>query len=651
MGYSELQAGGDEGVKESVDYKKKLDDLTRSIDSLKSDVNDGDPGSKESMNKDLDVSFFARFTSYIENPDSEEVKTNLVNSITELLSAHKNEENFEENFKSYIELAKILGINLEQIWEQNQKSIEKSVHKKPDELKFQWKMNEIAKPTDEQRNHRTFYSKIDKGVQEDEQSEIEKCESKVSNFLEIINWLLNAWLEDEIKNNLLELKENLENILNVMLNPDQSNTRALQNFIYFNLDEDKKKQFEADNHYKNNNFDGQFGVKTLEWLKVIMDKIDSYIADVRKYLEEIQKAEENKNNEAINEALNSLWNKELTFQKWGTADDFINSLNLPDWCVDFADEKEKAKLNEDWKQDIILKVKKWDTTEDVVVKVNLVSEDVDNKKQESIDKTPFDYNGNKYLVMDNSSELVWRLNIPWVAFYSNEPSSDGEIVDGLGEWNTKWVPEAGDYSCKMVFNDKFGQQNIYEITVDQFWNICPVARNFKSGSEVVFENLKSGPNYLYNKLPMMYKNNPNVEIWWNGDDYYIGFKWTDRYLTIEPMTIDWYWLKDWEGKVDLTDSLSFLLFINFLRNSSQIDNIDFKWDEPDLKLEDNKLFVRVDGKSNKGERWYEIDKNRFWLPEDPGVLRRFVRYNNHEDWNDNWDVKIPNKYYSPVSLH
>ena len=651
MGYSELQAGGDEGVKESVDYKKKLDDLTRSIDSLKSDVNDGDPGSKESMNKDLDVSFFARFTSYIENPDSEEVKTNLVNSITELLSAHKNEENFEENFKSYIELAKILGINLEQIWEQNQKSIEKSVHKKPDELKFQWKMNEIAKPTDEQRNHRTFYSNIDIGVQDDEQSEIEKCESKVSNFLEIINWLLNAWLEDEIKNNLLELKENLENILNVMLNPDQSNTRALQNFIYFNLDEDKKKQFEADNHYKNNNFDGQFGVKTLEWLKVIMDKIDSYIADVRKYLEEIQKAEENKNNEAINEALNSLWNKELTFQKWGTADDFINSLNLPDWCVDFADEKEKAKLNEDWKQDIILKVKKWDTTEDVVVKVNLVSEDVDNKKQESIDKTPFDYNGNKYLVMDNSSELVWRLNIPWVAFYSNEPSSDGEIVDGLGEWNTKWVPEAGDYSCKMVFNDKFGQQNIYEITVDQFWNICPVARNFKSGSEVVFENLKSGPNYLYNKLPMMYKNNPNVEIWWNGDDYYIGFKWTDRYLTIEPMTIDWYWLKDWEGKVDLTDSLSFLLFINFLRNSSQIDNIDFKWDEPDLKLEDNKLFVRVDGKSNKGERWYEIDKNRFWLPEDPGVLRRFVRYNNHEDWNDNWDVKIPNKYYSPVSLH
>ena len=651
MGYSELQAGGDEGVKESVDYKKKLDDLTRSIDSLKSDVNDGDPGSKESMNKDLDVSFFARFTSYIENPDSEEVKTNLVNSITELLSAHKNEENFEENFKSYIELAKILGINLEQIWEQNQKSIEKSVHKKPDELKFQWKMNEIAKPTDEQRNHRTFYSNIDIGVQDDEQSEIEKCESKVSNFLEIINWLLNAWLEDEIKNNLLELKENLENILNVMLNPDQSNTRALQNFIYFNLDEDKKKQYEADNHYKNNNFDGQFGVKTLEWLKVIMDKIDSYIADVRKYLEEIQKAEENKNNEAINEALNSLWNKELTFQKWGTADDFINSLNLPDWCVDFADEKEKAKLNEDWKQDIILKVKKWDTTEDVVVKVNLVSEDVDNKKQESIDKTPFDYNGNKYLVMDNSSELVWRLNIPWVAFYSNEPSSDGEIVDGLGEWNTKWVPEAGDYSCKMVFNDKFGQQNIYEITVDQFWNICPVARNFKSGSEVVFENLKSGPNYLYNKLPMMYKNNPNVEIWWNGDDYYIGFKWTDRYLTIEPMTIDWYWLKDWEGKVDLTDSLSFLLFINFLRNSSQIDNIDFKWDEPDLKLEDNKLFVRVDGKSNKGERWYEIDKNRFWLPEDPGVLRRFVRYNNHEDWNDNWDVKIPNKYYSPVSLH
>jgi hypothetical protein len=54
-------------------------------------------------------------------------------------------------------------------------------------------------------------------------------------------------------------------------------------------------------------------------------------------------------------------------------------------------------------------------------------------------------------------------------------------------------------------------------------------------------------------------------------------------------------------------------------------------------------------KNGKMRRYY-INRASFWLPKDDGVLKRFIRYNNHEDWNDNWDAKKPNRYYTPIKL-
>jgi hypothetical protein len=70
-------------------------------------------------------------------------------------------------------------------------------------------------------------------------------------------------------------------------------------------------------------------------------------------------------------------------------------------------------------------------------------------------------------------------------------------------------------------------------------------------------------------------------------------------------------LKDGEEKVSLTDSLSYLLFTNFLLNNSEIDGIEFNGADPDLKLEGSNLYVRVNKNKNGKMRRYYINRASF----------------------------------------
>ena len=126
-------------------------------------------------------------------------------------------------------------------------------------------------------------------------------------------------------------------------------------------------------------------------------------------------------------------------------------------------------------------------------------------------------------------------------------------------------------------------------------------------------------------------------------------------MSVEPMTIDEKWV--WKN---LTENLAFLNFTNYLTNKKDLYDVAFKNNNPDLKLIWNKLYVRVNRKSNvvsgddwkfrKNGKWLEVDLQEFWLPADINTLNRFIKYNNHEEWNDNWDIKTPNKYYRSVKL-
>ena len=84
-----------------------------------------------------------------------------------------------------------------------------------------------------------------------------------------------------------------------------------------------------------------------------------------------------------------------------------------------------------------------------------------------------------------------------------------------------------------------------------------------------------------------------------------------------------------------------------------MNDIEFKNDNPDLKLEWNDLYVRVKKTRNvewKKIKWLKVNKDTFWLPNDEKLLKKYIKYNNGEDWEDDWDKKKPNKYYKHVKL-
>jgi hypothetical protein len=160
------------------------------------------------------------------------------------------------------------------------------------------------------------------------------------------------------------------------------------------------------------------------------------------------------------------------------------------------------------------------------------------------------------------------------------------------------------------------------------------------------ENSASGKAYIENKLPDALKGK-GITIWWDWEDYTISLPWWWKNLNVEPMTIDWKWI--WS----LTDSLAFLNLTNYLRNSWKMHDIEFKNDNPDLKLEWDELYVKV--KRTRDVNWKKISllkvsKDTFWLPNDEKLLKKYISYNNGEDWYDKRNKKKPNKYYKHVKL-
>ena len=159
---------------------------------------------------------------------------------------------------------------------------------------------------------------------------------------------------------------------------------------------------------------------------------------------------------------------------------------------------------------------------------------------------------------------------------------------------------------------------------------------------------------MYNKLPGVLRDK-GVDISRRGSDYVIWL-WKWKYLTIEPMTIANKWV--WK---DLTENLAFLNFTNYLRNERTLQDVELYNDNSNLKLEWNDLYVRVNKNSNKTyeanwaikEMWKRllVNKESFWLQDASNEsLSNYIRYNNHERWNKNWDNDEKNKYYRKVRI-
>lgn len=395
---------------------------------------------------------------------------------------------------------------------------------------------------------------------------------------------------------LQTLKTTLSNIKKVVENPTKDNTMKLQKFIwetcYKDLDSKnaERKRYKSENHMKEWKFDGQFWDVTLEWLNKLLAKIESRITDINQAIE----VEEKNTKQSTN------WN-EIAESKW------------KDW-------------SNEWKQKTgwwIDDSGNWTSSKSVATEV---SKDIPR----TVTVNEMNYN----LLTDY--QTLANKNLPGAVFYwLPMEGGNSDFKSMLEKADIDW-----DIDAVMVYG-----KDKYQVKLDKFWNLKPTAVNANSKVKVLFE--KSCVNYLLNKVPSQIRG--DCVIAWNSSmkDYVIRLKGQETGLTIEPIEIDWKWL--WTS---LEKNLAMLHFTNILRKTKWIDDLPFENDNPDLKWDDGKLLVKV--KKNKEIKKISGSKHRYpvrlddyalgFLSNDEMSRENFLKYNNGEDWKDNWDKKDGNKY-------
>ncbi len=638
------------GNAEEINYSEKLNTINQKIDELKKeDTNtENDENAKKELNDILTNSFNVKFVESLD----ETQKITLKNSIKNVLEAHKNEENFQLEYKWLIDLAKALWVE----WYESTEKLDRK-------LWINWDINDesIQLLEDWKTTDWKFY---DKG------KKVETPPEWVNTVIENINkqeTTLKALLsnDSQYKDNEWLKKANrlLKNIQDIIKNPVDDNVKLLQQYIFDNLDDNMldesnwnfKETFLKKNKYNESTkqFDWKFWETTLAWLNKVLEKTGKYIDSFKDQPNEWTEEEPFKNVK-VKENFSIKWVSSVN------AEDLIDGFDgLPDGATaEFKDGKWiniKNLYNDDKKsQEVTVILKIWDKTREITISAGLDAVNQQLLLQEKqntvwtperptnpIDTTPYvDNQWNKYQVMGNSQTIAGRANLHWVTFYAAEAYTGTEPKNGE-QWQTFETPANGDYECLMKMWD-----SVYKVKVDQNWNICPTAVNMMSNVPVVMENSASGKAYIENKLPDALKGK-GITIWWDWEDYTISLPWWWKNLTVEPMTIDWKWI--WS----LTDSLAFLNLTNYLRNSWKMHDIEFKNDNPDLKLEWDELYVKV--KRTRDVNWKKISllkvsKDTFWLPNDEKLLKKYISYNNGEDWYDKRNKKKPNKYYKHVKL-
>ena len=448
-------------------------------------------------------------------------------------------------------------------------------------------------------------------------------ESAVGKLLRNINTKFSSYESILNDSNNKDIKTTLEKVKMVLENPVEWNVKILQKVIYDNLNDEDKHKFLLENKNKknyseNDMFDWKFWKHMVEWTQKWLNIIENNLKILKNAQDVISENEKN----------NILWKVKTNIVADANSDPKNWFDNLPEWAeVKFKDDSEKRKLSTVWDDtEITLIVTANGRSEEITVNVRVVEENTVTTTPEATKLTApekITVNGEVHsIATEPPANKFW-----WALYYVNN-WENSEVLNNTPDENK-------DREYLMQVNNE-----TYKVKVDQNWNICPTAINMMSNIPVVMENSASGMKYIENKLPDALKGK-GITIWWDWEDYTISLPWWKKFLTIEPMTIDWKWI--WS----LTDSLAFLNLTNYLRNSWKMHDIEFKNDNPDLKLEWGDLYVRVKKTRDikwKKVKWLKVNKDTFWLPDNEELLKKYIKYNNGEDWNDNWDKKKNNDY-------
>ena len=643
------------GKPEEVDYSEKLNTINQKINELKNEdqntENDAAANAANAAKETLNSLIDTEFLSWFINSLNEDQKNSLKGTLKQLLDAHKNEENFKKEYMWLIDLATALGVEWYKSTEESDRKhwINWDINDESIQLLEDWKT--------------TTWKFYENGKRVETAPEwVNTVWTTIGNQLKNLKPLLEE--NGKYKDNewLKKASRLLENIQKIIENPIESNVQLLQQYIFDNLDDDMKdendeklkKTFMDKNKYNKSTekFDWKFWETTLAGLNKVLEKTWKYIDNFKDQPSEWAEDEPFKNVKV---------KKSINLPEW---DDQINAKDLLESLPDGAkaEFKDNAWINKSKtdEQEVTVVVRSWDKTKEITIiaTVDTTSKKVGLKIKEawnpttpttpettSTTKTPITptkpleitINGQAEEHPVVTSDVTKKINTP--LYYVNTWN------EATSEQNNK-VDENGDREYLMQVNNE-----TYKVKLDQNWNLKPLAINYESGAKLLLKNNPSCIAYLQSKIPANLPGNPRIARNPNMEDYVIRST-TDRWvkwLTIEPMTLDGKWVA-WSN---LWNNLALLNFTNFLRWNKNIDHLKFKNDNPDLKLDNGKLYVRIKkwtrlADNSKSGKWYEVNLSKFWIPQN--ALEDFIKYNNGEDWDDNWDKKKDNKGYTKIDF-
>lgn len=449
-----------------------------------------------------------------------------------------------------------------------------------------------------------------------ENLEVSKLTLAVENLIKQNNDAKSFLEKDKDNAELQRASTLLDNMKIVIDNPNQSNVQILQKFIYDNMtDNEQKVNFINSNKnrqkyrklritsqniskfgWENADFDGRFWKSTLSGMEEILTKTSAYLSEVKK-AQDAQKST-------------------VTIQNQTT-----NTINVQNNTGTNAPT----------------------TNPDV--------------QQQPLDTTPLQINGQSYPVLPNSAQLAAQNHLGGATFYS---MSNAPMWMPMMQ---NWMPYLTDNLMTKVEQKYYVKLNsipgmLYRVSVDASWNICPIVEEVDTNlgdriwwaverKSVIPDNV-SCANYLWSKIKGQVIN--DFWIAWDKSkkDYVLNSY--GQSLTIEPMTIDWNWVSS-----DVSTCLKFLNLTNYLRWNG-VGNT--KWLDPDLKWDNGQVLVRVNKKNllnSNGDRlkkrWTPLNLANFWLNNvSRDVWKKYIKYNNHEDWEDNWDKKKENRIYKKLDI-
>lgn len=639
--------------------------ISQEIKSLAEDA-DGNPETQKQLNDALTDAAI----DTLKKLDPSAIN-DLKNSVLQILEKHGNQSWFEQSNQRFVKLAEAFWLQKNADWTWGEKdnttwsaspedvdSTEDTAKVELPESPLKWKLGWITPvekkewDSEDKKWEQNFYKWKNETVwiyevaTEWEKSELDKTIWDLKWQIVKLDAIDESKLSEEDRNKIEQLKNVLWNMNDAINNTTPENVVILQSFISENLSwTDEWTKFDQASKKKNGEFDWKFWVGTLAWLNKVLEKTWEYI-------DKVSEAFNQKKIDAIVEK------KDVSIGVGWEIDPKSLVEWLPqEWVSVVLSEWQTIDTSKAWPINVNVDVKLWDKTKKTLsVTVNVIngstteqdSDDGAEQSRKQPETQPLSVDGKQYLPMENKPSSYPE----WAVFYSaktyspkitSEEGSDSQSTEVQSKFTN--VTETAEGDGDSIYLMRVGE-NVYKVKVDGKWNICPTATNMISNVAVVMNNSGSGKAYIENKLHPVLQGKWIV-IWWNWEDYTISLPswWKD--LTIEPMTIDWKWI--WS----LTDSLAFLNFTNYLRNSWDMHDIEFKNDNPDLKLEWKDLYVKVKNTRDinwKKVKWLKVNKDTFWLPNDEKLLKKYIKYNNGEDWEDDWDKKKPNKYYKHVEL-